>query len=386
MSAAGAVPAAVADFAANSLPSFRGLQPATLTLIAALIAIGFIMIHSATNVDGVSSGLATRHAATVALGVGGFLMLTLMPLALWQSLHRIGVLAAVALCLLVLLPGVGITANGAQRWLPFVGVTLQVSEWVKPLLLVYLAGYLARVADAPDGRRFVDLVPPALTLVGVGALLLLQPDFGALVVISAVTIGMLFIAGVRLGYFVLLVLAAGGLLGFLLVAQPYRWERLVSFTDPWSTAFGSGYQLTQALIAFGRGEWFGLGLGQGVQKLFYLPEAHNDFILAVIAEELGVVGVLLVLGLLTLLALRILNVGRRALVAGQRFAGYLCYGTGLLFAVQVLINAGVNTGLLPTKGLTLPLVSYGSNSMLVCMGLLALVARAEIELPDGDAR
>jgi cell division protein FtsW len=281
--------------------------------------------------------------------------------------------------------------NGAQRWIRLGGFTLQASEFAKPLLLLYMAGYLSRPAvnALARGKRksqdsaqanMVKLLPAALAVTSLGSLLLLQPDFGATVVLAVMTIGMLFVAGTRLGYFILLVLAAAAVLALLIVVQPYRWNRLVSFSDPWSHAFGGGYQLTQALIGFGRGDWFGLGLGEGVQKLFYLPEAHNDFILAVIAEELGIVGVLAVLALLLLVVYRAFRSGRRALNAGLPFAGYLCYGVGLLLGVQVLFNAGVNTGLLPTKGLTLPFISYGGNSLLVCCALLGLVARADIEV------
>jgi len=303
----------------------------------------------------------------------------------------VALLVALVLCVLVLLPGVGHSVNGAQRWIKFGSFTLQASEFAKPLLLLYLAGYLSRsvpksatrgrvkIADSAQANM-VKLLPAALAVTSLGALLLLQPDFGATVVLAVMTIGMLFVAGTRLGYFILLVLAAAAVLTLLIVLQPYRWNRLVAFSDPWSHAFGGGYQLTQALIAFGRGDWFGLGLGEGVQKLFYLPEAHNDFILAVIAEELGIVGVLAVLLLLLVVVYRALASGRRALKAGLPFAGYLCYGVGLLLGVQVLFNAGVNTGMLPTKGLTLPFISYGGNSLLVCCGLLGLVARADMEV------
>ena len=322
------------------------------------------------------------------LGIAAFCVALLVPLDWLQGLHRVALLVALVLCIVVLLPGVGHTVNGAQRWIRLGGFTLQASEFAKPLLLLYLAGYLSRPAAAVKGRgkktladsaqaNMVKLLPAALAVTSLGALLLLQPDFGATVVLAVMTIGMLFVAGTRLGYFILLVLAAAAVLALLIVVQPYRWNRLVAFSDPWSHAFGGGYQLTQALIGFGRGDWFGLGLGEGVQKLFYLPEAHNDFILAVIAEELGIVGVLAVLSLLLLVVYRALVSGRRALKAGLPFAGYLCYGVGLLLGVQVLFNAGVNTGLLPTKGLTLPFISYGGNSLVVCCALLGLVARAE---------
>lgn len=360
------------------MSAVRFLNPTTTLLWLTLLAIGWVMITSATMV-GDAKGAAFTHGAYLAVGVLTFAAVICTPLDWLNRIHRLALLAALVLCILVLLPVIGSTVNGAQRWIRLGGFTLQASEVVKPLLLVYLAGYLARSGERDD-LRLASMVPPALALTTLAALILLQPDFGAVVVLAAMTIGLLFVAGTRLGYFLLLVLAAAAALVVLVVAQPYRWARLVAFTDPWSYAFGSGYQLTQALIAFGRGEWLGLGLGEGVQKLFYLPEAHNDFILAVIAEELGIVGVLVVLGLLLVIGFRAFATGRRALTAKLPFAGYVSYGAGLVFTVQCLINAGVNTGLLPTKGLTLPFVSYGGNSLLVCCVLLGLVARADIEV------
>ena len=364
----------------------RHLDPLTTMLVLILLAFGWVMIGSATLVSQEASlGLVLTHGVYLALGVGVFAVGICVPLAFVEQWHRVAIAAALIVCVIVLLPGIGHTVNGAQRWVKLGGITFQASEFAKPALLIYLSGYLAR-SGARQDVVLMDLVPPALAVTGLAALLLLQPDFGAVVVLAAMTIGMLFIAGTRLGYFLLLVGAAGAALSLLVVVQPYRWARFVAFQDPFAYEFSSGYQLVQALIAFGRGDWFGLGLGEGVQKLFYLPEAHNDFILAVVAEELGVVGVIVVVGLLLTLALRALRSGRLALVSGMPFAGYLCYGVGLLISVQCLINAGVNTGLLPTKGLTLPLISYGGNSLIVCFALLALVARTDIELAQIAAK
>ena len=374
------------------------LDPITVLLWLTLLAFGWVMIGSATMVGEAQAPLGNlfTHGVYLAIGVGAFCMAALIPLAWLENLHRVALLVALVLCVIVLLPGIGHTVNGAQRWIKLGGFTLQASEFAKPLLLLYLAGYLSRPLPVLSAARkkalenspknnVVKLLPAALAVTSLGALLLMQPDFGATVVLAAMTIGMLFVAGTRLGYFLLLVLAATAVLALLVVAQPYRMARLVAYRDPWSHAFDGGYQLTQALIGFGRGDWFGLGLGEGVQKLFYLPEAHNDFILAVIAEELGIVGVLFVLLLLLLVVYRALASGRRALNAGLPFAGYVCYGVGLLLGVQVLFNAGVNTGLLPTKGLTLPFISYGGNSLLVCCALLGLVARADIEVSQSMA-
>ena len=360
--------------------AMRHLDPVTTMLAVALLAFGWVMIGSATLVSqDASLGYALTHGLYLALGLAVFAVAICVPLTALERMHRFAIAGALLICVLVLLPGLGHTVNGAQRWIKLGSFTLQASEVAKPALLIYLSGYLAR-SGARQDVLLTDLVPPALAVTSLAALLLLQPDFGAVVVLAAMTIGMLFIAGTRLGYFLLLVSSAVAALAVLVIVQPYRWARFVAYQDPFAHEFSSGYQLVQALIAFGRGDWFGLGLGEGVQKLFYLPEAHNDFILAVIAEELGVVGVLWVVGLLLALSLRAFRSGRLALVSGMPFAGYLCYGVGLLLAVQCLINAGVNTGLLPTKGLTLPLVSYGGNSLIVCCGMLALVARTDIEL------
>ena len=375
------------------MSSVQRLDPITVLLWFALLAFGWVMISSATMVgaNGAPMGNVVTHGAYLVVGIGGFCLAAFTPLAWLENLHRAALLVALGLSILVLVPGIGHTVNGAQRWIKLGGFTLQASEFAKPLLLLYLAGYLSRPLPVLSAARkkalenspknnVVKLLPAALAVTSLGALLLMQPDFGATVVLAAMSIGMLFVAGTRLGYFVLMVLVAAAVLGLLVVAQPYRWARLVSFRDPRNYAFDGGYQLTQALIGFGRGDWFGLGLGESVQKLFYLPEAHNDFILAVIAEELGIVGVLLVLFLLLVVVYRALASGRRALNAGLPFAGYVCYGVGILLGVQVLFNAGVNTGLLPTKGLTLPFISYGGNSLLVCCAMLGLVARADIEV------
>jgi cell division protein FtsW len=342
----------------------------------AILALGTVMVASASVA--ISQGLLIRHGVFLAASLAALVVVLCVPLAWWRGGHRLAWLAAVGLCALVLLPGIGVEVNGARRWIGLGAFSLQAAEVCKFLLLIYLAGYLDRfhgaVADDPQA-----LLRPLGMLGALCALLLMQPDFGTAVVLAVTTGGLLFVAGARLRHFLLIVAAGGLLIGLLAVVQPYRLERLITFVDPWQFAFGSGYQLTQALIAFGRGEVFGLGLGEGIQKLFYLPEAHNDFIFAVIAEELGLVGALTVLVLFAVLVLRILRLGRGALASGETFSGYLVYGVGLLLGVQCLINLGVNTGVLPTKGLTLPFVSYGGNSLVVSCAMLGLVLRAQIE-------
>jgi cell division protein FtsW len=342
----------------------------------AILALGTVMVASASVA--ISETLLLKHVMFLMAAIAALLIVLCVPLEWWRRGHRLAWLAAVVLCVLVLVPGIGVEANGARRWIGLGAFSLQAAEAGKFLLLVYLAGYLERFHGeiADDARA---LVRPLGMFAMLGALLLLQPDFGSAVVLGSTTCGLLFVAGARLRHFLLITALGALLVAALAVVQPYRLERLISFIDPWQFAFGSGYQLTQALIAFGRGEIFGLGLGEGIQKLFYLPEAHNDFIFAVIAEELGLVGALTVMALLALLVVRILRLGRQALDGGNVFGGYLAYGVGLLLGVQCLINLGVNTGVLPTKGLTLPFVSYGGNSLVVSCAMVGLVLRLQLE-------
>ncbi|MBX3705140.1 MAG: putative lipid II flippase FtsW [Pseudomonadales bacterium] len=341
-----------------------------------ILGLGIVMVASASVA--ISSTLLIKHGIYLGLALGAFCGALVTPLEWWRQGHRLALVASLALCTAVLIPGVGVEVNGARRWIGLGAFSVQAAEVCKLLLLVYLAGYLARFHDDLADRP-VALLRPLAMLALPATLLLAQPDFGTVVVIMTVAIGLLFVAGARLRHFLLLVVLGGAALAALAVLQPYRMQRLVSFLNPWEYAFSSGYQLTQALIAFGRGEIFGLGLGEGIQKLFYLPEAHNDFIFAVIAEELGLVGALVVIALFALLVVRILRVARGALDAGDRFGGYLVYGIGLLLGIQALVNFGVNTGVLPTKGLTLPFVSYGGNSLIVCCTMIGLVLRLQLE-------
>lgn len=348
-----------------------------------LLAVGTVMIGSASVA--ISGSLFIKHLIFLSLSLTLFVCVIAIPLDVWRKGHKLALTLALLVTLAVLIPGVGHEVNGAQRWIRIAGFSVQASEVVKPLLLIYLAGYLERFGHLL-GDRTLNMLKP-IALVGlVCFLLLLEPDFGTVVVLAATTGGLLFVAGARLRHFLLLVLVAGVSFALLVLSAPYRMERMASFTDPWATAYGSGYQLTQALIAFGRGELTGLGLGEGIQKLDYLPEAHNDFIFAVIAEELGVLGVFGVMALFAVLIYLILRQGHHLLLLGQRFAGYLCYGVGFLFALQFAINLGVNTGVLPTKGLTLPFVSFGGNSLIVCCMLYALVVRADLEARSADRR
>ncbi len=358
-----------------------------IVLWLAAVTVGFVMVASASFPLGVALGaparFVVRHGAYLLLGAVALGVCVVVPLRAWQAIHRPLFVVALVLALLVLLPGIGHMVNGSRRWIGLGPISVQAAEVAKFALVIYLAGYLARNQTALI-QDPIALVRP-LVFVGVlCAMLLLEPDFGSVVVLVAVTGGVLFLAGARLRHFLLIVLVVGLSLALLSVLQPYRLQRLVTFLDPWSVAYGSGYQLTQALIAFGRGDWFGLGLGEGVQKLLYLPEAHNDFIFAVVVEELGLVGALVVLALLIALVLRIFRIARSAIDDGRLFAGYVAYGAGLLLGLQCVINVGVNTGTLPTKGLTLPFISYGGNSLIVCCALVGVVLRVQLE--HGRAR
>ena len=341
-----------------------------------VLGFGLVMVASASVA--MEMPFLARHGIYLALGLIAFLLMLCVPLKVWNHTYQMALLGALTLCALVLVPGVTEEIKGARRWIDFGSFTLQPAEIAKAAMIVYWAGFLARQDEALRQSPRPAVLPLAW-FAALVALLILQRDFGNVVVLSAVLGAMLFLGGLRLRYFVLLALAGAAGLAALIWMEPYRVERLVSFSDPWASAFDSGYQLTHSLIAFGRGEVFGLGLGEGIQKLWYLPEAHHDFIFAVVAEELGLVGALALMGLLGLIVLRILHTARKAIGSGDKFAGYLCYGVALLLGVQTLINVGVATGSLPTKGLTMPFISYGGNSLIVCAALVGLVGRAQLE-------
>ncbi len=355
---------------------------------AILLTLGLVMIASASvsiadSRVGDPTYYIVRQGLYACLGLALALIVWQLPLQFWQRSGPVLLLVTIALLLLVLLPGIGRTVNGSSRWLALGPFTLQVSEVAKLAMIIYLAGYLVRRGEEVRSSVAGFLKPMSLVVL-MGLLLLAEPDFGAAVILGATVLGMMFLGGVRLWLFGVLILISAGFLALVAVAAPYRMERLTAFLNPWADPFNSGFQLTQALIAFGRGEWFGVGLGGSVQKLFYLPEAHTDFVYAVLVEELGMVGGSLVVLLFLILVSRIFAIARNATEAQMPFAGYLCYGIGLWFALQAFINMGVNMGLLPTKGLTLPLMSYGGSSMLMTCIALALVQRVALETPQRD--
>jgi len=347
----------------------------------ALAGLGLVMISSASIAIAEKEGVGSfyyviKHVVALGLGTSLALLAMRVPLDNLAKASPLFMLLVFPLLMLVFVPGLGVTVNGATRWIRTGLLNFQVVEAAKIMLIIYLAGYLVRHHQAVT-TSFKGCLKPCL-LVGVVALLLLaQPDFGSAVLVLAVTGAMIWIGGARLRDLLVFALVTLPALAWLATSESYRLKRLVSFMDPWADPYAGGFQLTQALIAIGRGEWTGVGLGGSVQKLFYLPEAHTDFILAVLAEELGLMGVALVLGLFALLVGRGLLIAARALQLGQTFAGYLAYGLSVLIGMQAAISVGVNFGVLPTKGLTLPLVSSGgSSTMMVCLmlGLLLRVA------------
>jgi cell division protein FtsW len=319
-----------------------------------------------------------RHGLFVGVGVMAAVVVFQIPLRLWQLAAPYLFLLGAGLLLLVLAPGVGREVNGSQRWISLGFVTLQPSEFMKLAAVLYAADYTARKAAHMASFR-KGFLPMFVVMMGVGWLLLREPDFGAFVVITVTAMGILFLGGMNWRLFagLLSLLLAGFVV--LILTSPYRLQRVVGFMDPWADPYGKGYQLSHALIAFGRGEWLGVGLGASVEKLFYLPEAHTDFLLAVIAEELGFVGVAAIIAAFTWIVARAFMIGRRAASLDRHFSALAAQGIGLWIGVQAIINIGVNTGMLPTKGLTLPLVSFGGSALVATCCALAMLLRVDWE-------
>ncbi|HFD79463.1 MAG TPA: putative lipid II flippase FtsW, partial [Gammaproteobacteria bacterium] len=314
----------------------------------------------------------------LAAGLGLGLLVLRIRLAWWEQCSRACILFAILLLLAVLLPGLGSEVNGATRWINLGIFRLQVSEPAKLLAFIYMAGYLVRHGESVRETRMGFVKP--LGLLGIAAVLLLaEPDFGATVVLMTTVLVMLFLAGVGLWKFAGLISLAGAAFALLAITSPYRLQRLTAFVDPWNDPFDTDFQLTQSLIAIGRGDLFGVGLGASIQKLFYLPEAHTDFVFAVFAEELGLMGILVLLALYGFIVYRAYAIAAVAEADGKPFAAYLSYAIGTWIGLQALINMGVNTGLLPTKGLTLPLMSYGGSSMLAFCVAIAILLRVDYE-------
>jgi cell division protein FtsW len=356
-----------------------------LVLASALIAVGVVAISSASiSLSEVKFGNewhhAIRHLSYLAIGVTLGFVAYLLPLNVWRQTSPWLLMLAFALLVLVLVPGVGRVVNGSQRWIPLAGFTLQPSEFAKFALVLWLSGYMVRHGE--ELRTVLrGLLKPILVLILFALLLLSEPDFGATVIILGTAFGMLFMGGARLVYVLGLVVSAVAIMAGMILMAPYRMQRLMAYQDPWSDPFGSGFQLIQSLIAYGRGEWLGVGLGNSVQKLFYLPEAHTDFVFSIWAEETGLVGAVAVIILFAVFVGRIVFMGYRFLLESREFEAYCCFGFALVFAGQAFVNMGVSSGLLPTKGLTLPFISYGGNSLMmscVTVGLLLKLERSQI--------
>jgi cell division protein FtsW len=297
----------------------------------------------------------------------------------WRSIGPLMLLAGLGLLFLVLLPGIGYEVNGSRRWVRFGILNLQVSEPARLCFIIYLSGYLVR-RNKDLRENFGGFLKPMLLMSLACVALLAEPDFGAAIVLLATALTMLFVAGARIRDFLIFFAAALLAMILLAVTSPYRMKRLTGFLDPWADPFNSGFQLTQSLIAIGRGEWLGVGLGNGVQKLFYLPEAHTDFVFAVFAEEFGLAGSIILIGLFVALLWRVFRLAMRASEMDRCFESYLAIGIGTWLGLQAFINVGVNMGILPTKGLTLPLISYGRSSLIVTMAAIGLLLRIHHEL------
>lgn len=348
-----------------------------------LLGLGVVMVTS-SSMEVAAGQLGNplyymiRQVLYLVIGLASLLVVLSIPVALWEQFRFPLLFLGFALLVAVLIPGIGREVNGSWRWIAIGPFNIQPSELAKLFAVVFLAGYLVQRQKEVKEEWF-GFIKPFMVLGPMAWLLIIEPDFGATVVLMGAATGMLFLGGVGLFRFTLLFGSLGGLGALLIAFEPYRLQRLTGFLNPWNDPFGSGYQLTQALIAFGRGEWLGTGLGNSVQKQFYLPEAHTDFVFAVLAEELGLVGAMSAFALLIFVAIRSLYVGLWAERAGRLFSAYLAYGIAIMWCGQILINVGVNVGLLPTKGLTLPFLSYGGSSLVVCCISLGLLLRIDWE-------
>ncbi len=360
------------------------IDPVLLSIVMALLLGGFVILASASisisdNAAGNPFYYLQRQllAATIGAVAGGICLF--VPMSVWRSLGPLLLFTGLALLVHVLVPGVGHEVNGSTRWVRIGIMNLQVSEPARLCFLLYLAGYLVR-RNKSLREEFMGFLRPMLVLTLACVLLLKEPDFGAAIVLLATALVMLFVGGARIRDFLVFFSTAVIAMAALAITSPYRMKRLTGFLDPWSDPYDSGFQLTQSLIAIGRGEWFGVGLGDSVQKLFYLPEAHTDFVFAVFAEEFGLAGSLLLIGLFLALLWRVFRLGMRAASAERFFEAYIAIGLGTWLGLQAFINVGVNMGLLPTKGLTLPLISYGRSSLIITMICIGLLLRIHHEL------
>lgn len=353
-----------------------------ILLSLALMAIGLVIVTSASmpvaeQMKGAPFYFAIRHSIYLCLAVVAAFIVMQIPMQWWRKSNPWLLLSAVVLLILVLF--IGKTVNGSRRWLSLGPITIQVAEIAKLFFFCYLAGYLVRRYEEVT-ENLKGFIKPLIVFFVLALLLLMQPDLGTVVVMFATTIGLLFLAGAKLWQFFGLVITGLAAITALILLEGYRIARMTSFWDPWADPFGKGYQLTQSLMAFGRGDWFGQGLGNSLQKLEYLPEAHTDFIVAILAEEFGFVGVAVVLAILFFLVFKALQLGNKAIANERPFDAYLAYAIGIWFSFQTAVNVGASAGILPTKGLTLPLVSYGGSSLIVMSVAVAILLRIDFEI------
>jgi len=355
-----------------------------LTIVLALLMGGFVILASASI--SISDSAANnpffyvqRQLVAAAIGGAAGFVCLFIPMSIWRSLSPLVLFVGFLLLIVVLIPGIGYEVNGSTRWVRIGVMNLQVSEPARLCFLMALAGYLVR-RNKSLREEFLGFLRPMVVLIIACVLLLSEPDFGAAVVLLATAMVMMFVAGARIRDFLLFLVVATVALAALAVFSPYRMKRITGFLDPWADPFDSGFQLTQSLIAIGRGEWFGVGLGDSVQKLFYLPEAHTDFVFAVYAEEFGLLGSLILIALFLALLWRVFKLAMRAADAERFFEAYIAIGLGTWLGIQAFINIGVNMGMLPTKGLTLPLISYGRSSLIITMICISLLLRVHHEL------
>jgi len=364
--------------------SLRGYDRYILLTTASLMLAGLLMVASASmdlseKQFGQCFHYVIRHSIYLGISISIALLVFQMPTELWRKIALNLLMLTILLLIVVLIPGIGKAVNGSRRWLLLGFVRFQVSELAKLTIIIYLARYLDRYSEEITHQWQTFLKP--MVLIGINIVLLLkEPDLGAAVVILITSISLLFLAGVPIVTFFSFLMSAAGIIVALIMSSTYRMSRMISFFNPWDYPFSHGYQLTQALIACGRGELWGKGLGESIQKLFYLPEAHTDFIFAVLIEELGLIGGIILIALFLVLVGYAFLLGWECMLSYQKFNAYLAYGIGIYLAVSVMINIGVNIGLLPTKGLTLPLISYGGNSLMITTVMIAILIRINYEL------
>ncbi len=371
------------DTNSSSINDFPLVDWSLVVVLTSIALLGVVMIFSASipfaeKNYGDPFFFVFNQIKYMLLGLTTAFVLFKVPVDDWERYGPILLVGALILLAVVLVPGLGKTVNGSRRWLKLGFMTFQVSEAAKLFVIIYLAGYLVRRGDRVK-RDFGAFLRPLVVICCAGFLILMEPDFGGTVVIVITAMGMLFVGGVKFGQFFVLITAFAGGAAILVLSSDYRLRRLTSFVNPWEDPFKDGFQLSQSLIAIGSGSWNGVGLGSSVQKLLYLPESHTDFLFAVYAEETGLVGVTVLVVLFAYVVWRCLDIASKADAEGSRFAGFVVLGIGIWFGLQVFINVGVNMGILPTKGITLPLMSYGGSSMLVFSVAFALVLRVDLE-------